>query len=256
MLKTIEFYLNREEISKVLKNSFKLSLYEAKTYLSLLEGNDNVKTVSRDSGVPLPRIYDTLRSLEDKGFVKKKNKKYTPVEPESALEGRIINTSYEFQNIVKTQKESKKDILSVLKKKPVSENADVEFETLIGVNNIGNKFLEIMKDSKKITISVKKAFEVKELFLSFLVNSKGKSKQITILTPNSYNISKFDEEILKKSNVELKKRSYILLDLMATDQGDVIIGVPDASGTPEGTIAIWIKNKEFAKSLMTSLMEE
>ena len=85
MLKTIEFYVNREEISKVLKNSFKLSLYEAKTYLSLLEGNDNVKTVSRDSGVPLPRIYDTLRSLEDKGFVKKKNKKYTPVEPEIAF---------------------------------------------------------------------------------------------------------------------------------------------------------------------------
>ena len=144
MLKTIKVYLNREEISIVLKNSFKLSLYEAKTYLSLLEGNDNVKTISRDSGVPLPRIYDTLRSLEDKGFVKKKNNKYTPVEPEIALEGRIINTSYEFQNIVKTQKESKKDILSVLKKKPVSGNTDVEFETLIGVNNIGNKFLEIM----------------------------------------------------------------------------------------------------------------
>ena len=43
---------------------------------------------------------------------------------------------------------------------------------------------------------------------------------------------------------------------MATDQGDVIIGVPDASGTPEATIAIWIKNKEFAESLMTSLLEE
>ena len=73
--------------------------------------------------------------------------------------------------------------------------------------------------------------------------------------------SKSEQELIssigiKKSNVELKRRSYILLDLMATDQGDVIIGVPDASGTPEGTIAIWIKNKEFAKSLMTSLMEE
>ena len=106
--------MNREEISKKLKDSFKLSLYEAKTYLSLLDGNNNVKTISRDSGVPLPRIYDTLRSLEDKGFVKKKNKKYTPVEPEIALEGRIINTSYELENIVKTQKEEKKNILSVL----------------------------------------------------------------------------------------------------------------------------------------------
>ena len=176
--------------------------------------------------------------------------------PEIALEGRIINTSYELENIVKTQKEEKKNILSVLEDRPVSTNESTEFETLIGVNNIGNKFLEIMKDSEKIIISVKKAFEVKELFLNFLINAKGKSKQITIMTPNSYKISKFDEEILRNSNVELKKRAYILLDLMATDQGDVIIGVPDASGTPEATIAIWIKNKEFAESLMTSLLEE
>jgi hypothetical protein len=42
---------------------------------------------------------------------------------------------------------------------------------------------------------------------------------------------------------------------MATDQGDVIIGVPDVSGSPERTIAIWIRNKEFAESLMTSLTE-
>ena len=180
--------MNREEISKKLKDSFKLSLYEAKTYLSLLDGNNNVKTISRDSGVPLPRIYDTLRSLEDKGFVKKKNKKYTPVEPEIALEGRIINTSYELENIVKTQKEEKKNILSVLENRPVSTNESTEFETLIGVNNIGNKFLEIMKDSEKIIISVKKAFEVKELFLSFLLNAKVKNKKVIIFTPNSYNI--------------------------------------------------------------------
>ena len=63
------------------------------------------------------------------------------------------------------------------------------------------------------------------------------------------------ENILKNSDVELKKRAYILLDLMATDKGDVIIGVPDVSGTPERTIAIWIKNKEFAESLITSLTE-
>ena len=247
--------MNKENILKELKNSFKLSLYEARTYLSLLDGNNNVKTISRDSKVPLPRIYDTLRSLEDKGFVKKLNKKYSPVEPEIALEGQIIHTSYEFDNIIKTQKEVKKDILSELKRRPVSINVGIESETLIGVHNIGNKFLEIMKDSKEIIISVKKAFEVKELFLSFLINTNVKNKKITIFTPNSYKISKTDQNILKNTNVELKKRAYILLDLMATDQGDVIIGVPDVSGSPERTIAIWIRNKEFAESLMTSLTE-
>lgn len=246
--------MNKEDVTNELKNSFKLSLYEAKTYQSLLEGIQTVKSISRDSGVPLPRIYDTLNSLENKGFVKKINKKYIPVEPEMALEGRIIQTKYELDNKLRAQRKVKKEIISVLKRKPSLINEDEQFEILIGLQNIGNKFLEIIKYSKKVTISVKKAFEVKELFLSFLSNTKGKNK-IIIFTPNSYKISKTDKILLKNANVVLKKRAYILLDLMVSDKGDVMIGVPDASGIPERTIAIWIKNKEFAQSLMSSLTE-
>ena len=140
--------MDKEDVTNELKNSFKLSLYEAKTYQSLLEGIQTVKSISRDSGVPLPRIYDTLNSLENKGFVKKINKKYIPVEPEMALEGRIIQTKYELDNKLRAQRKVKKEIISVLKRKHSLINEDEQFEILIGLQNIGNKFLEIIKYSK------------------------------------------------------------------------------------------------------------
>ena len=51
-------------------NDFGLTGYEAKTYLALLEihpahGND----ISRRSGVPGPKIYETLDRLKQKGLV-------------------------------------------------------------------------------------------------------------------------------------------------------------------------------------------
>ena len=124
-----------------------------------------------------------------------------------------------------------------------------QFETLIGIQNIGNKFLEIMKNSDEIIISVRKAFEVKELFLGFLSNMRN-NKKLIILTPEDYKISNSDAKILRESNVVIRKKSLILLELLVSNKGDIMIGVPDSSKRPEHTIAIWIKNNEFSESLM------
>ena len=115
-----------------------------------------------------------------------------------------------------------------------------------------NKFLEIMKNSDEIIISIRKAFEVKELFLGFLSNMRN-NKKLIILTPEDYKISDSDSRILRESNVIIRKKSLILLDLLVSNKGDIMIGVPDSSKRPEHTIAIWIKNKEFSESLMKSL---
>tara|TARA_B100000949_G_C14282263_1_gene452375 strand:- start:839 stop:1573 length:735 start_codon:yes stop_codon:yes gene_type:complete len=243
--------LNKEEITKQLKDLFKLNSYEAKTYQSVLEGAKTPKIISNLSRVPLPRIYDILKSLEEKGFVKKKGTEYIAVDPEIALEGTIIQNKYELEDRIKAQRESKNQIVPILKN-TMQINDGNQFETLIGVQNIGNKFLEIMKNSDEIIISIRKAFEVKELFLGFLSNIRN-NKKLIILTPEDYKISDSDARILRESNVIIRKKSLILLDLLVSNKGDIMIGVPDSSKRPEHTIAIWIKNKEFSESLMKSL---
>ena len=43
---------------------------------------------------------------------------------------------------------------------------------------------------------------------------------------------------------------------MVSNEGDVLIGVPDSSGSTTHTIAVWLKSKTFTESLISSLIEK
>ena len=243
------------DLSKLLKETFKLSLYEAKSYQSVIEGAKQPKYISNRAGVPLPRIYDTLKSLEEKGFIRRDNDSYFPVEPNIALEGRIVQFKHEFESKLKKQWEVKEIITKSLKTES-KQFEEEKFEILIGIHNIGNKFLEIVKKSTKIIITVKKAFQVKDLFLSYLKSFDYEEKELIIMIPKYYKISKKDNQLFKELGIKVIKENAILLDLMVSNEGDVLIGVPDSSGSTTHTIAVWIKSKTFTESLISSLIEK
>ena len=76
-----------------------LSEYESRAYRSLLQtGATTAKELSRTSNVPMGRIYDVLNSLADQNIVRSQSgsrpKKYTAVEPETALE-RLLSSKRE-----------------------------------------------------------------------------------------------------------------------------------------------------------------
>ncbi len=65
--------------------------YEAKSYVSLVkQGTVTAYQVSKDSGIPRARIYDTLKTLEEKGIVLKEEKTdgalYSPLPVDVFLE--------------------------------------------------------------------------------------------------------------------------------------------------------------------------
>lgn len=66
-----------------------LCQYEANAYVCLLQrGTSTAQEVADGAGVPQPRAYDTLDSLEEKGFVDVqpgRPKKYGPIKPEIAI---------------------------------------------------------------------------------------------------------------------------------------------------------------------------
>jgi len=73
-----------------------LSEYESRAYRSLLQtGPTTAKELSRASDVPMGRIYDVLNSLVDQDLVRSQSasrpKKYSAVEPETALERLLSN---------------------------------------------------------------------------------------------------------------------------------------------------------------------
>ena len=89
-----------EESVKLLKE-FGLNSYEARAYISLLKlGRAAAHEVSRDSGVPPQRVYDSLKGLEEKGFVYTLNGKprlYVPASVRDALLGRIYQLKTDFE---------------------------------------------------------------------------------------------------------------------------------------------------------------
>ncbi|MBI2126499.1 MAG: TrmB family transcriptional regulator [Thaumarchaeota archaeon] len=237
-----------------LKDAFKLSLYEAKAYLALLQGASDPKSVARLGRVPLPRVYDTLRSLEAKGFVVRSGEAHVPVKPEIALEGRIQQFESEHQTGKALRIKAKDQLLQSLRMQP-RENHEREIAMLGGINNIANKFSEVLARSKTVILTVKKAFEARNLFLRYLASESSKEKRrIRILMPTNLKISKEEATLLANLGVEIRIRDDILLDLMVSDTDDVMVGVPDPlSEEPYHAIAIWTKNSSFAKSLRGSL---
>ena len=76
-----------------LLKSFGLTDYEARAYLTLLKlGMATAENISEAGKIPLPRVYDTLEELKNKGFVlisKARPKKFKPLPIDKALKNLI-----------------------------------------------------------------------------------------------------------------------------------------------------------------------
>ncbi|MFB6117298.1 TrmB family transcriptional regulator [Halosegnis sp.] len=87
-----------------------LSEYEERVYRALLDtGPTTAKELSRDSDVPMGRIYDVLNALEGDDLVRSQSasrpKKYAPVEPSTALD-RLLEEKRRELDAKKQQYES------------------------------------------------------------------------------------------------------------------------------------------------------
>src|SRR5579884_3120085 len=69
-------YIQEGALEASLKDSFKLSGYEARAYISLVKkGAQNAKQLSQNASIPLPRVYDTLDTLMEKALLQNRRRK-------------------------------------------------------------------------------------------------------------------------------------------------------------------------------------
>jgi len=245
--------LAAKDLAMLLKDSFKLSLYESRAYVALLQGASDPKGISRFGRIPLPRIYDTLRSLEDKGFLARNGEGYVPVSPKVALQGRLQQFESEFQQDKTARIDTMQQLLQKLKVQRREELAG-EVAMLRGINNIANRFSDVFARSNSVILTVRKSFEARELFMRYVYLEATSKKKIRIIVPAELKIPEVEFSTLAKMGIEIKKHEDILLDLMVSDTDDVMIGVPDPlSDEPFHAIAMWTRNPSFAQSLRSSL---
>jgi sugar-specific transcriptional regulator TrmB len=114
--------LNQDESSL---KSIGLTDYESKAYVTLLKlGSATAEQISEIGNIPLPRVYDTITELEKKGFVlisKGRPKRFKAISPEKALSNLIDLRKKNFENDIKSFRNSIKNISkTLLQIQPVS----------------------------------------------------------------------------------------------------------------------------------------
>ena len=139
-----------ERIVKLLRE-FGLNTYEAKAYAALLNiSRGTASEVAKFSGVPPQRIYDSLKGLEDKGFiygVGEKPKVYVPLPVREALIGRIYQLRTEFEKREKFLRKLIGEIEELLPK----EKRKREFRgviNVIGDENITSKAITLISEAE------------------------------------------------------------------------------------------------------------
>lgn len=238
---------------KLLVENFRLNLYEARVYVALISGQMNPRGISASSQVPLPRVYDVLRSLEAKGFVEERGEEYSAISPQAALESRRSQFVSAFTREELQRKKAMVDL--VRKLEPSLRKAPAEAEEVVflrGINAISSKFRELISGSKDITLVARKALGAKEFFKPHL---KKKGASVRILVPKSTVLTREDTRFLKESGIDIRQTDNLFLDLMVA--GDrVMIGVPDPTTEEQyHSIAVLIISGPFARSVAESLTD-
>lgn len=241
------------ESEELLREEFGLNSYEVKLYVALLGEDMKAADAAQASGVPLSRTYDTLRSLQQKGFVTEADGAFRSAKPSTALGSRVARYVAEFESEQASRRGAMKKIVAELEprtKLPAGERDPV---MLKGLESISSAFLEVLNSSNKVYLVVRKGLEARGAFIGLLREAEKKGGAIRLLLPTDQKVAR--EELLeaKKLGIDIRRADGILLDMMAGDGGGVIIGVPARESSESFAVAIWVRSRAFADSVLETL---
>jgi sugar-specific transcriptional regulator TrmB len=247
-----------EEIEGELRDKFGLNSYEARGYLALLlTAEMRPKELATAARIPMPRIYDTLRGLEMKGFVHRRGEAFVAESPGTALKTYLLGHQRSFEKARELKEASMKRIVELLRPTMATrEEVSEEPVLLRGIDAIAGRFFEILTTSKDITLMVRKALKVKGVFTEYLEAFPLSGKRIRLLLPSRPPISERDARLLARLKIETRLYDHPVLDMMVADELDVVLGVPERSNDePFSAVALWVRNPAFAKSTRVAIDE-
>ena len=242
------------ESEELLREAFGLNSYESKLYVALLGRVMKAGEAAQASGVPQSRTYDTLRSLEQKGFVTEADGVYRATTPSAALGSRMTRYVSDFEAGLASRRSAMKKIVEALE--PLATPGEGEGEPLLlkGLESIGAAFLEVLRSSEEVFLLVRKGLGARKAFMGLLGEPGRRRKPIKLMLPTDQKVAREELQAAQRLGLEIRRSGGILLDIMAGDRGGVIIGVP-GRGKDEsfGAVAVWVRSPSFALSVIESL---
>ncbi len=246
-----------EEVESELRDKFGLNSYEARGYLALVASPMKPKDLAAAANIPNPRIYDTLRALEMKGFVHKRGETYVAESPGVALKTYLLGHQRSFEKAKESKEASMKRIVELLRPILASKDELSEEPVLLrGIDSIAGRFFEILSTSKDVTLMVRKALKVKGVFVEYLEALPLSGKRIRLLLPSRPPVSERDARLLSRLRIEMRYYDHPVLDMMVADGRDVVLGVPErGDDEPFSAVALWVRSPSFARSTRAAVDE-
>ncbi|MFX0162028.1 MAG: TrmB family transcriptional regulator [Candidatus Hodarchaeota archaeon] len=260
-----------EEVEE-LKENFGLNTYEARVYVALIKRGEMVpKQIGVEANIPLPRTYDTLRALEEKGFVistpskEGSSRLYRAVDPEIALNKRIKDFEEDYKALISKKKNSFDFLVKKLGEafKTSSEVRLEEVFLIRRLENIIEKAWGMIKRARNEVILVGYAtiellnyeeWKLKEMFP--IIHDRLKNKvSFKLLVPKLEEGQKMLIKTVTSGFKELftvKISENTMLDFLIIDQKEILLGVPQPNIEEvfEGSVsALWFQNPLFADAL-------
>ncbi len=244
---------SQADAESLLRRWFGLHSYEVKVYVALLKGRRTPRDISATSKVPLPRVYDTLRSLDGKGFIQHTADGPAANPPRIALQGRQYQLDAEAEMVKSGRSDARKNLIQFLMSlhKETSEASDVMI--LRGLPSIAERMVMILSDSSEVFVLVRKGLEAKEIFLQYVTALPVKKMKVRVIVPQSARLTRHEKELASKLGFELRRHPNPLLDVVVADRKHVILGVPDPLAESRDAIAVCVQNPSFASALHESL---
>jgi HTH-type transcriptional regulator, sugar sensing transcriptional regulator len=223
-----------------------LDQYEAKAYLALIElGTSKASSISSASKVPSGKIYPTLESLKNKGFItmmKDRPKLFSAVQPEMALIEKVKKRQEELDSL----NDATDAIIASLKTTTKKSSMNLEkIQIVYGFKNYIDVSTRLHNATKKYWFSVSR-MPISKSHLDSYRNSIGKGVDIRLLV--SLKEKGRDLAIWKDIGVKMRDAGFIPTTFSVMDGTDVLIRICEDIGSKD-FLAIWIKDSSLAKSM-------
>ena len=251
------------ELEKLLKDAG-LTQYEAGAYYSLIAGGVlSANEISRNAHIPMGKIYETLKSLGDKGFIEVQNsrpKKYHPVQPRTAFAGHYRRMEKEKEKELGKLQETITQIERAMpEKRKVTDDDEMFWTTTFGTKEMEAAYISyFMQAESEICIATSRSMresthkyyqKLLTPMVALVIETAKKGTKFSILDSKTgiseicagligtINDKKVRDDVDGRISIREKETDYDLV-LVDNDTTIIDIGDPIAPGTVLGTFKI------------------
>ncbi|MCE4617625.1 MAG: hypothetical protein F7C32_03470 [Desulfurococcales archaeon] len=215
--------LRKDELIEKMRTALGLTRYEALLYLALLQGASSPREASIQSGVPLPRIYDVVRTLEAKGFVSK-----SPEGWYRAMPPRAIATSVLARIEEESRKRARKVAEAVEELELLAGRLEVSPGALVieGFYNIVSNAVEIASNSGKVYLLFTTGLGRGESFLRTIITGFADVMpriSTRVLVAGKEILGNETLEFIEQLGGEVRQSPCVQVDMIAGSSGVLVV---------------------------------